>query len=294
MTPLSVCVPPLNQVMSNILVSLKKRPPPPSTVTSSSHPSLGIQSKYLAAQAVLLAEQSSPFKPEIVARFVLSPEDLVKWTYLVEIPAGQGGDRPTEEGKERQCNRCDKAFIVPIGGISGTSKSEGETCWHHHGRKRWGKDDGIRAQIATCCGGLWTSQGCTTSRSHVFKEEEPDDLHARVAYLRTEDLAANRKGKGRRRLNLVGCDCEMIYTTAGMSLARVTLVDERCEVVFDEHVRVEPASILYVAQTSFPVFFLFFFLPRRRLNHDYFISTVIPTRDSLVSNPARSSVPLLP
>lgn len=41
-------------------------------------------------------------------------------------------------------------------------------------------------------------------------------------------------------LDIVAIDCEMVYTTAGMSVARVSVVDARGDVVFDELVRPTP------------------------------------------------------
>ena len=38
-------------------------------------------------------------------------------------------------------------------------------------------------------------------------------------------------------LKLAALDCEMVYTTAGMSLARLTILDAEGEVVLDEFVK---------------------------------------------------------
>lgn len=208
-------------VMSNILVALKKRPLAPSTLnvkTIAHHPSLGTQSTYLAAQASLLAAASSPLTPEAIQPFVLSLDDLNKWGYLTSIPSTIGNSHPTSEGEESFCSRCDQSFTVPVGGLDGIEILQ--KCWFHHGRRRWGKDeDGSRAQIATCCGASWTSQGCTTARSHVFKEEDEGKLHERVGYVKTEDLKSNRSlvgGRGQskvdNKLKVVGCDCEMVVS----------------------------------------------------------------------------------
>lgn len=41
------------------------------------------------------------------------------------------------------------------------------------------------------------------------------------------------------KLSIVALDCELVYTTSGMALARLTVVNEEGEVVLDEHVRPE-------------------------------------------------------
>jgi RNA exonuclease 1 len=87
----------------------------------------------------------------------------------------------------------------------------------------------------------WTNQGCTTSTHHVFKESDPLDLHARAGFISTADLPAPAAPT---RLDVVALDCEMIYTTAGMTLARVTVVDEDGKSLLDELVRPDPARVL--------------------------------------------------
>lgn len=97
--------------------------------------------------------------------------------------------------------------------------------------------------MATCCGVPWTHQGCTTSAFHVFKETDPLDLHQRAAFVSTADLPAPAAPT---RLDVVGLDCEMLYTTGGLTLARITVVDEDGKALFDELVRPDPARVLCV------------------------------------------------
>jgi len=47
---------------------------------------------------------------------------------------------------------------------------------------------GVRTQLATCCLSPFTSPGCTSSLSHVFKETSPSDLHRRVGFKTTEQV----------------------------------------------------------------------------------------------------------
>jgi RNA exonuclease 1 len=53
--------------------------------------------------------------------------DLQKWGYIVDIPDGPGGDRPSEEGKIAKCERCAQPFMVK-------RMEEADECLYH-----WGK-----------------------------------------------------------------------------------------------------------------------------------------------------------
>lgn len=75
--------------------------------------------------------------------------------------------------------------------------------------------------------------GCTRG-PHVFIEKTPEELHMRAAFVRTENL---RHPEGARPLTIAALDCELIRTTAGMALARLTVVDEDGSKVFDEFIK---------------------------------------------------------
>lgn len=75
--------------------------------------------------------------------------------------------------------------------------------------------------------------GCTRG-PHVFIEKTAEELHMRAAFLRTEDL---HHPEGSRPLSIAALDCELIRTTAGMALARLTIVDEAGTKIFDEFIR---------------------------------------------------------
>lgn len=75
--------------------------------------------------------------------------------------------------------------------------------------------------------------GCTRG-PHVFIEKTPEELHMRAAFVRTEDL---RHPDGAKPLTIAALDCELIRTTAGMALARLTVVDEDGTKIFDEFIK---------------------------------------------------------
>lgn len=92
---------------------------------------------------------------------------------------------------------------------------------------------------------------------HVFRDGEVDEALARRVGFRNVTQARGEEGKD--GVDIVGMDCEMICTfstldvleltgadtTAGSSLARVTIVDEDGVVLLDELVR-QTVPILFV------------------------------------------------
>ena len=71
---------------------------------------------------------------------------------------------------------------------------------------------GIRIQIGTCCGLPWTSQGCTSSRSHVFKRETPKELHRVFPFSTTAALEKAAGSVDSPKMPLVAVDCEMLVS----------------------------------------------------------------------------------
>jgi RNA exonuclease 1 len=107
------------------------------------------------------------------------------------------------------------------------------------------------SQIATSAGLVESSngqpsapKGCTTG-PHVFKEEKVDLLHKREGFLSTEQVLStlSKSDQQRTKYDVLAFDCELVYTTAGMSLARLTVLDEGGLVTLDQYVKPR-ASIL--------------------------------------------------
>jgi RNA exonuclease 1 len=98
---------------------------------------------------------------------------------------------------------------------------------------------------------MGNSDGCTTG-AHVFYESKPELLHSRHPFTHSRPSTASALD-GINNIELVdtaldvAClDCEMVYTTAGMSLARVSVVDGNGNEVLDELVRMdEGVEIMY-------------------------------------------------
>ncbi|EMD40752.1 hypothetical protein CERSUDRAFT_103131 [Gelatoporia subvermispora B] len=219
-----------NAVITSI-AALKRRPIP----DSASHPSVGTESdvatreeKRKQLEALLLT--ASDLEP-----FVLSADDMKRYEYVVEIPPGAGGERPSEEGAIKTCERCAQPFKVK-------RREEADECRYHWGRPFSTKSSGEKTRIYSCCYRPTNDEGCERG-PHVFYERDPADLHLRHPFSFTRPHQAHDSGSDTSpvdtALDIVALDCEMIYTTGGMRVARVSVVDSKGKDIFDELVRMD-------------------------------------------------------
>jgi len=77
--------------------------------------------------------------------------------------------------------------------------------------------------VYSCCGESPGSQGCYAWSCHV--PMNPIPLNERTGFMTTFNKADDEDQMGSRPWDVVGVDCEMVYTTHGSELARVTVVD---------------------------------------------------------------------
>lgn len=170
--------------------------------------------------------------------------DWEKWRY--PDPSGRAIDRaeagiqPNLEGHVQTCSRCKLDYTV----TADISDRFGE-CLFHHGRLAPERVEGQRKWLFSCCGKERGREGCEEG-VHVFSEGGDDILlNQRQGYKSVKEIAASSKAHA--WLDVVGIDCEMIRksassaltpdTTAGISLGRVTVLDESGAIVLDELVR---------------------------------------------------------
>lgn len=143
------------------------------------------------------------------AKFYLS--DIAKDPYL-----------PSDE---RFCIRCAKSYRV---NSYGKSVVEDE-CMYHWAkpvRKRYGNSVENRYR---CCQGEPGSTGCEVAPLHVHHKNKYDGTSG---YMTTSH---NSMSDGYPQVYAM--DCEMVYTTAGMEVARVTLINSECDVVYETFVK---------------------------------------------------------
>ena len=106
------------------------------------HPSIGTQGTLDARKAEAeLAKKSTVTRAQI-QNVRLSPEQLVKWGYLVEVPEGPGGTRVSDEGKEATCERCQTLFVVRAPSSPAEQQEMALQCTFHWGRTYLNKAGG--------------------------------------------------------------------------------------------------------------------------------------------------------
>jgi RNA exonuclease 1 len=114
-------------------------------------------------------------------------------------------------------------------------REEADECIYHWGRPYSKSLNGEKMRIYSCCARpVATGDGCAKG-PHVFYESKPDDLHSRHAF--SFSRKAEESGDG--ALDVVALDCEMLYSTGGMRVARVSVVDGSGTEVYDELVRMD-------------------------------------------------------
>ncbi|KAL4241936.1 REXO1/REXO3 family protein [Abortiporus biennis] len=210
-----------NAVISS-LASLKRRPFPDSI----SHPSVGTQSEVIAKEEDRKKMESLRLTSSHLEAYVLSMDQMKTWGYIVEIPEGVGGDRPSEEGSIKKCERCKQPFKVK-------RREEADECIYHWGKAFSRTENGERRRMYSCCSRSMDDDGCERG-PHVFYESDPEDLHRRHAFSFTRTHSSTDTA-----LEVVALDCEMIYSTGGMRVARVSVVDSMGAEIFDELVRMD-------------------------------------------------------
>lgn len=109
---------------------------------------------------------------------------------------------------------------------------------------------GERIRVYKCCSRpVSESEGCDKG-PHVFCEYELEKLHSRHAFSLSRDPRQSHDNGDilvDTALDVVALDCEMIYSTGGMSIARVSVVDGAGKELLDEHIRLDDGvEVMYV------------------------------------------------
>ncbi|KAI9508949.1 Rexo1 protein [Russula earlei] len=216
-----------NTVITSI-AALKKRPTP----TSLAHSSIGTAGDLAARREESDAQTSLQLTPSQLEPILLTPQDLQRWNYMVEIPVewGAGGESPSADGELFTCERCKMPYIVrPLD----HDPAIAEACHYHWGKPLYRSIGGERTRTYTCCSLTADvhADGCTRG-PHVFYETEASLLHARHPFSESPPSTSSV-------LDIVALDCEMVYTTGGFRIARVSVVDASGKEVFDELIKMD-------------------------------------------------------
>ncbi|KAJ1033845.1 hypothetical protein NDA16_000053 [Ustilago loliicola] len=196
------------------------------------------------------------------ADFVCPVDQLEEYEYTATIPPeweSEGNSKPDATGEVKECERCGKKFTV--GGEMNEARTERvpqnpKECRYHWGKRRFEKQAGTkgRVNVWTCCnktvGSSTLGDDSCCFGPHVFKETDGLDLHRREAFITTKQLIDSLEEAPSDPLEIVALDCELSYTTAGLTLTRLTLVDEEGEMILDEIVRTRTDVVDYNTRFS--------------------------------------------
>ncbi|CAG7716728.1 unnamed protein product [Allacma fusca] len=197
-------------------------------------------------------EKKATFNPvgtQLYARmkdYLMSTAELIDNGYPRKCPSSYKGcsglaiikqredttySRVIEDSSRKACDRCGTSYLVTEDGFAVNK----ELCTYHTGR-RFGRRTrtGNAETRYNCCDGDTSSVGCCTAACHVFSGKSPDDLKNFICAA----LEAGEDSKmGAHVWDIIGVDCEMVYTTRGTELARATFVSADGKVIYDTLVK---------------------------------------------------------
>lgn len=133
---------------------------------------------------------------------------------------GQNKQTPPK-GYIRTCCRCKKEYIIDKKGFPSVK----EDCIYHPNRKYRVRGD-VKYQ---CCSQDGSSDGCCIAPCHVYEYVDFENLKG---YVRTMPPEKQMEDYG-----VYSLDCEMCYTTHGLDLTRVTVIDSKCKVIYETLVK---------------------------------------------------------
>lgn len=167
---------------------------------------------------------------ERIKNYVLTEDELIEHGYpresntpgkaLIHNQKPMSSERL--ESNERKCARCGKLYVVDRDGFP----LYPEDCVYHPLRKRTFRGE----SIYLCCKASGEI-GCATSHTHVCDLPQDGDLEGYQTI-----LPPFRDDDG-RNYAVYALDCEMCYTTKGLELTRVTIVDTDLKTVYETLVK---------------------------------------------------------
>lgn len=178
---------------------------------------------------------------DFLLKYLMTEDDLVQNGFPRPCPSMAGKavmkmkkEQSSRDPSRRICQRCGKPFVVLEDGVYQTK----EECVYHAGKLFGKKGQQIRSY--SCCQGDAGSPGCCVGQVHVS-----DEMHDTEGFMTTivSPLADQRK-------KIFSMDCEMCYTTRGLELTRITVVNWNLEVVYDTFVMPERSIVDYNTRFS--------------------------------------------
>ncbi|KAJ6669517.1 hypothetical protein lerEdw1_000065 [Lerista edwardsae] len=139
---------------------------------------------------------------------------------------------------KRVCCRCGEIYTVTSSG----KHVRKEECNYHSGRVVRHKVPGGLETRYSCCEGVIGSPGCQVAKVHVH-DGRNENLDGFVKTFIKPPLLDGNHG-------VFALDCEMCYTTRGLELSRVTVVDPSLQIAYDTFVKPDNEIIDYNTRFS--------------------------------------------
>ncbi|XP_054041895.1 RNA exonuclease 1 homolog isoform X1 [Rissa tridactyla] len=139
---------------------------------------------------------------------------------------------------ERACCRCGKVYAITSSG----QHRRKEECNYHSGRVLEQRVPGGMEKCYSCCEGIVGSAGCQTAKLHVHDGRRNKLEGFMKTLIKSPPLDGN--------YGVYAVDCEMCYTTHGLELTRVTVVDAKLQVVYDTFVKPDGKVVDYDIRLS--------------------------------------------
>ncbi|XP_046985004.1 RNA exonuclease 1 homolog [Schistocerca americana] len=141
---------------------------------------------------------------------------------------------------KRICDRCGKEYSVNSQGFP----VKAEECINHSGRLYNMRINGSWQERYLCCSEGIGAAGCNHSDCHVSSNFNPSNLRGFVRTLPRETEVADGD------YGVYALDCEMCYTTMGLELTRVTVIDRKYKTVYETLVKPKNPIIDYNTRFS--------------------------------------------
>lgn len=182
---------------------------------------------------------------ELYARFsrhVVHEDRLDSYGYPRQDPYVPGSRKAplgqalrAELAPSYDCKHCSKRYYVNQDGMP---QMNGDWCVFHPGH--WWD---ITSQFS-CCGGRRSSSGCSSSEYHVH-EGDYELVHYK-GYVETQP----KPERDPDQHGVYGLDGEVCFTTHGLELTRIILVDHKLDVVYEKLVKPEHPILDYNTKYS--------------------------------------------
>ncbi|KAL2077612.1 hypothetical protein ACEWY4_027116 [Coilia grayii] len=230
-------------VAVNALKKLRNQSTPSSTGKSGNMNATKECRGHIALKSSSLHGSGDSALYESLKGHILSDDLLMKNNYPLQHPDQAGcavqygeGRKTMNDAFKRICCRCGTTFNVNQAG----KHTRKEECTYHHGRGVENKVPGGVESRYSCCEGAVGTAGCQVYKLHVHDTCSLSGFVSTLPARSTEQCCPG----------VYAIDCEMCYTTQGLELTRVTVVNSSLQVIYDAFVKPENEVIDYNTRFS--------------------------------------------